>query len=127
MSTTLHLAQQTATTLAAEDGILDWGSAKATEALTVLRLFGTVLAVGFVLYQGVASRGALARIIISGIAAGVFVWIIWNVDDLRDRVDNEVNSAPAASTRLVVSAADLARAPDARAVGWIARVGSAAG
>ena len=34
-------------------------------------------------------------ILISGLAAGVFVWIVWNVTTLRDRVDNEVSAPPA--------------------------------
>ena len=50
---------------------------------------------------------------ISGIAAGIFVWIVFNVTDLRDRVDSEVNAAAP------VSAAPSAQPPPER-VFWVA-------
>ncbi len=77
------------------DGILDWGNGKIGETGGVLRGLSVVVGIGFVIFQAIASRGAMARIIMSGLAAAVFIWIVFNVTDLRDRVDNEINSGPA--------------------------------
>jgi hypothetical protein len=76
------------------DGILDWGNGKITEAGGLLRGLSVVVGIGFVIWQAIASRGAMARIVMSGLAAAVFIWIVFNVTALRDRVDNEVNSSP---------------------------------
>jgi len=92
---TLQLAHHGLAVLAAGDGILDWGNTKVAELGTFFRGFSVVAGIGFVIFQALASRGAFARIIISGLAAGVFIWIVWNVTDLRDRVDREVRT-PAA-------------------------------
>lgn len=91
--TTVHAAA-----VLAADGILDTISEKATEAQGVLRVIASVASIGFVIYQAISSRGAMARILVSGLAAGVFVWIVFNVTELSDRVDNEVNAAGVAAT-----------------------------
>lgn len=72
------------------DGVLDWLTNKNAEAQTLLRAFAVTAGILFVIIQAVASRGAMARIIISALAAGVFVWVVWNITDLKDRVGNEV-------------------------------------
>ncbi len=115
--TTMH-----ATTVLAADGILDTISAKATEAQGVLRVIASVASIGFVIYQAISSRGAMARILVSGLAAGVFVWIVFNVTELSNRVDNEVNAAgvvPAAASQLqplALPAPPAGRAEHARAI-----------
>lgn len=76
-------------------GILDWGNGKVAQLATFFRGFSIVGGIGFVIYQALASRGAFSRIIISGLAAAVFIWIVWNVTDLRDRVGKELQTAPA--------------------------------
>lgn len=76
------------------DGILDWSNGKIGEAGGLMRGLSVVVGIGFVIFQAIASRGAMARIIMSGLAAAVFIWIVFNVTSLRDRVDNEINSAP---------------------------------
>lgn len=96
--TTVHAATVHAATVLAADGILDTISEKATEAQGVLRVIASVASIGFVIYQAISSRGAMARILVSGLAAGVFVWIVFNVTELSDRVDNEVNAAGVAAT-----------------------------
>jgi hypothetical protein len=97
MSTGLQLAREATMVLAAGgDGLIDWGNTKVNELGGLLRAFSVVAGIGFVIFQAIVSRGAMARIIISGLAAAVFIWIVWNVTDLSDRVSNEVNSAPAA-------------------------------
>lgn len=95
MSTTLMLLEHTSQVLPmASDGILDFLDTKIGEAGTVLKGFSVVAGIGFVVFQAIVSRGAMARIIMSGLAAGIFIWIVWNVTTVKDRVDNEVNSAP---------------------------------
>jgi hypothetical protein len=80
------------------EGIIDWLTGKNAAVQSLARAIAVTFAILFVLYQAFLSRGALARIIVSGIAAAVFVWIVWNVTSLQDRVDQEVNAgrAPAA-------------------------------
>lgn len=95
MSTTLMLLEHTSQIVPmAGDGILDLLDGKITETKTVARGFASLAGLGFVIYQAIISRGAMARIIMSGLAAGIFVWIVFNVTTVQDRVDNEVNSAP---------------------------------
>lgn len=74
-------------------GFLDWLTNKLTDLQAVFRLLSVVGGMGFVIWQGIQSRGAMARIIIAGIAAGIFIWIVWNVTNLQSRVGNEVNAA----------------------------------
>ena len=80
-------------------GLLDWLTAKLSELQSVFRLLSVVGGMGFVIWQAVASRGAMARIIISGLAAALFVWIVWNITGLQARVENEVNSRSATTTQ----------------------------
>lgn len=74
------------------DGVLDWLTAKNSQTQTLLRAVAVTLGIIFVIIQAVASRGAMARIIISLIVAGIFIWGVWSVTDIKDRVGNEVNS-----------------------------------
>ena len=89
----MHLLNNLPDLLAA-DGILDWLTSKNSQTLSLLRAMAVTVGVIFVMWQAIASRGAMARIIIAIMAAGVFVWGVFNVTSIRDRVDNEVNSAP---------------------------------
>lgn len=75
----------------ADDGLLDWVTSKNTETQVVLRGVAITLGVIFVIIQAVVSRGAMARIIISLLAAGVFIWGVWNITDIKDRVDSEMS------------------------------------
>ncbi len=92
-------------------GLLDWLTNKLTDLQGVFRLLSVVGGMGFVIWQGLASRGAMARIIISGIAAGIFIWIVWNVTALQDRVNNEVNAERAPVTQSQVIAASSVTHP----------------
>jgi len=80
------------------DGILDWGNGKVAELGAFFRGFSIVAGIGFVIVQALVSRGAFSRIIVSGLAAAVFIYVVFNVTDLRDRVGNELQSAPAAAS-----------------------------
>lgn len=109
MSTLLDLTTAVSTdpvvVAAGSTGVLDWLTNKLTELQGVFRLLSVVGGMGFVIWQGISSRGAMARIIISGIAAGIFIWIVWNVTTLQTRVDDEINAERAPSTQSQVVAA----------------------
>ncbi len=98
---TVQLAHHFTVTLApatgGSGGILDWGNGKVAQLGTFFRGFSIVGGVGFVIFQALASRGAFSRIIISGLAAAVFIWIVFNVTSLRDRVGKDLQTAPAHS------------------------------
>lgn len=83
-------------------GILDWLTGKSAEAQSLFRALSITFGIGFIIWQAIISRGALARIVIAALAAGVFVWAVWNVTALKNRVDNEVNSlgGPASSSQV---------------------------
>lgn len=102
MSTILALTQEASTVLPLADaqagGILDWVDAKSAQAQTTFRGLSILLSIIFIIWQAVASKMAMARVIISGLAAGVFIWIVWNVTTLQERVGNEVNAADVIST-----------------------------
>jgi hypothetical protein len=91
--------------LAQDSDIIGWLGTKTGELGALFRSVSVVAGIGFVILQAIKSGGAIARIVISGIAAGIFVWIVFNVTDLRDRVDSEVNAAAP------VSAAPSAQPP----------------
>lgn len=92
-------------------GLLDWLTNKLTDLQGVFRLLSVVGGMGFVIWQGISSRGAMARIIIAGIAAGIFIWIVWNVTALQNRVNNEVNAERAPVTQSQVIAASAVTHP----------------
>jgi hypothetical protein len=87
---------------AAGGGIIDWLTGKNAAVQTLSRAFSITAGIIFVIYQAIVSRGAMARVIIAGIAAGIFIWIVFNVTDLQTRVNNEVNAsqAPAGYSQL---------------------------
>ena len=108
MSTLLTLSADPMVVAAGGTGLLDWLTDKLTDLQGVFRLLSVVGGMGFVIWQGISSRGAMARIIIAGIAAGVFIWIVWNVTALQTRVNNEVNAVRAPVTQSQVIAASWA-------------------
>lgn len=100
MTTTFALLDQAPTVLAAADGVFDWAGEKIQALEVLFRAFAVVAAVFFVIYRAIVTKGAFSAIVIAGVAAAVFVYIVWNVTDLQQRVDTEVNSAPAGDTQL---------------------------
>ena len=102
---TIHLITEVATVLPmASDDLIGFAGEKVTAIGALLRAFSVVAGIAFVIIQAVASRGAMARIVISGLAAGLFIWIVFNVTDLKDRVDNEMNAAPVQVTTTATAA-----------------------
>jgi hypothetical protein len=116
MSLVITLAQESITHLSlsllpgatgggAGTGLLDWLTTKLSELQSMFRTLSVVGGMGFVIWQAIASRGAMARIIVSGLAAALFVWIVWNITNLQERVDQEVNAATFTPAQLLVSPA----------------------
>lgn len=90
-------------------GLLDLLSTKNTAVQAFLRGLAVTLGIIFVIIQGVVSRGALPRIIVSGLAAALFVWVVFNVTALQNRVDNEVNAGGAPAAVAVQDHRDVTR------------------
>lgn len=76
-------------------GILDWVDNKASQATNTIRGVTVLLAILFVVVAAVMSRMSMARVLIAGIAAGLFIWIVFNVTSIQDRVDSEINASGA--------------------------------
>jgi len=87
----VQLATEAATTVTA-GGFIDLGNDKLAELEVLFRGLSVVAGIGFVIFQAISSRGAIARIIVAGLAAGLFIWIVWNVSDLETMVDDEINA-----------------------------------
>lgn len=79
-------------------GILDWVDAKSTQATTTIRGVSILLAIIFVVVAAVVSRMAMARVLIAGIAAGLFIWIVFNVTSIQERVGNEIGVGGVSTT-----------------------------
>ena len=104
---TIHLFIEAATVLPmAGDDLIGFAGEKVNAVGVLLRTFSVVAGIAFVIMQAISSRGAMARIVISGLSAGLFIWIVFNVTDLKDRVDNEMNSAPAPGAVTTPAATD---------------------
>lgn len=76
-------------------GIFDWITTKNTQALTAIRAVAVTIAVIFVVWAGIRTKGSFVAILLAGITAGILLWIVVNVTDIQDRVGDEVNSATA--------------------------------
>lgn len=96
-----HHTAHTATLLAGT-GILDTANTKAAAIQVTLRAGAGVGALFFVIKNAISSGGAIARIVVAGLAAGVFMWIVFNVTDLQNRVGTEVTGAGAVAPHQVL-------------------------
>lgn len=82
--------QTSVPTLIPLEGVLDWITLKNTQTQTVVRAVAVTIAIIFVVVQAITSRFAMARIIVTGLAAGLFVWIVWNVTTISNTVGEEM-------------------------------------
>lgn len=73
-------------------GIIDWLTSKNTSIQVLFRGISITIGIGFVIWQGIKSQGAMSRIIIAGIAAGIFIYIVFQITDIKDRVKTEVGT-----------------------------------
>lgn len=80
----------------ADGGVFGWVESEAGQLQSTMQTLSIVVAVIFVVFRAVKTGFAIASIAISALMAAVFVWIVYNVDILSNRVDEEINSSPAA-------------------------------
>lgn len=88
----LVVASETTTVQA---GLLNWTDGMSERLRNVIQAVAITVAVVFVVYKAVQSKFAIGTIIVSALAAGVFVWIVHNVTSLQDSVGEDMpGSAP---------------------------------
>ncbi len=76
-------------------GLLNWTDGMSERLRGVIQAVAITVAVVFVVYKAVQSKFAIGTIIVSALAAGVFVWIVHNVTSLQDSVGEDMpGSAP---------------------------------
>lgn len=92
------------------DGVIDWVNQKNTEALTAIRAVSITVAVIFLIVVAVKSRMAMAAVVVAGVAAAIFVFIVFNVTSASDRVKTEMTAGPISAVHGSV-VHDSARAP----------------
>lgn len=107
----VHLLNEVAVVAANSGGVLDWVNQKNAETLTAVRGLSGTVAVIFVIWAWVKSRGSLIAIILAIITAAVGFFGVWNITDISDRVDTEVNGAPSRSVLMETSATASAAVP----------------
>ncbi|WP_043650894.1 hypothetical protein [Cellulosimicrobium cellulans] len=102
MSTFIALAQEASVhaasvdpgvvVLAAQDGggLLGKASQLNTSAQSLARGVAITLGILFVIIAAISSRGGMARILIAGLAAGLFIWITFNVTQVKDLVGEDL-------------------------------------
>lgn len=73
------------------EGILPWIDRKGGEVQDTARVVASVVALGFMILTAIKSRGAVAAIAASGLVAGMFLWFVFNITAVKDRVEDEVN------------------------------------
>ncbi|RIQ12214.1 hypothetical protein [Jiangella rhizosphaerae] len=90
----------------ADGGVFGWVESEAGQLESTMQTLSIVVAVVFVVFRAVKTGFAIASIAIAALMAGVFVWVVHNVDILGNRVDQEINSAPAAVVQVDVGAVE---------------------
>lgn len=93
------------------EGVLDWITKKNVQTQSVLMAVAITIGIIFVIWQALLSRGAMARIIIAALAAGIFVWAVWNITSLKNMVGGEF-TASISLTPVHASSAPLTPGPD---------------
>lgn len=82
-------------TLPQANDLLGFAGEKINAVGVLFKGLAAVLAVFFVLRTALKSGGAMAAIVIAGLCAGLFVWLVRNVGEVETRFDNEINARPA--------------------------------
>lgn len=80
-----------------QTGLLDWASTTAGDLQPVLRTVAVTVAIVFVIYKAVQSKFSLGTIVVTALAAGIFVWLVFNVEQLTDTIGEDLpggSSAP---------------------------------
>jgi hypothetical protein len=81
--------------------VIDWLHTKIDDLTELVRAGFTLAAVVLVGYTYVKTR-ALVALLVAALAAGIFLWVVYNPDWLRDRIGEETGAA---------SQVDVAAAP----------------
>lgn len=76
-------------------GIFDTVQGLSEEASTTLRVVAGVVAVGFFIFVAVAKRFALGAMLVGGLAAGVFMWMVFNVTTVQEKVGEDIDRTQA--------------------------------
>lgn len=76
-----------------EGGWLSWINQKSGEGVTTIQSVALLAAVGFVVFIGIKSKGALAAIVGAGLAAAIFLWLVNNMTAVKTRTDSEMQDA----------------------------------
>lgn len=71
-------------------GMLDWASQTAVDLRPVLQTVALTVAVVFVIYKAVQSKFSFGTIVVSALAAGLFVWAVYNVTSIRDTIAEDL-------------------------------------
>lgn len=82
-------------TVVLADGILGTINVKSEEAKNTVRIVSGLIAIAFIVFQAAASRLAMGRIIVSSLAAGVFMWVVFNITDVQEKIGEDLQAAPA--------------------------------
>lgn len=72
------------------DGLLGTINVKSEEAKETVRIVSGLVAIAFVVHQAAVSRLAMGRIIVSSLAAAVFLWVVFNVTEVKDKVGEDL-------------------------------------
>ena len=77
---------------AADDGIVGTLTNLNVSIQELVRAVAVTLGIIFIVIAGVASGGRMSRILIAGAAAGFFIWLVFNVTSVKDKVDADINA-----------------------------------
>lgn len=86
----------TATLAAAEGGILDLANDKLADLKSTLTLGGSVFVIGLLILYTFKGGFTVGKLLMNGLLAGIFIFLITNADFLADKTEAEFNSAPPA-------------------------------
>lgn len=72
-------------------GILDTVNSLSEDVKNTIQTLVTVVAVAFALVRMVMAKFALTAILISGLVAGLAIWIVYNVGWLQENIGDDIN------------------------------------
>ena len=79
------------------DGVIAWLTSFFGDLDTLIKAGATVFAAGVFVFKVIESRFATTTILVAGIMAGLFVWVVWNITIIKDGVDKDINGKTTAS------------------------------
>lgn len=79
-------------------GILDWVDDKSAQATNTIRNVVIVVALLMIAITAVVTKMAFAKLIATGLAAGFFIWLVFNIDWVQNLVGNEIGAGEVVTT-----------------------------